>query len=143
MTLRRAEASDVEDMVRLLKDNDLPSADIGEHLENVLVAWDDGRLIGMVGAEYSGTDALLRSLAVEKASRGQGLGIALSKAILSLMKERGVQRAALLTTTAEGFFRKQGFVAVSKDRIPEIVRSSKEFRLYCPSTAVCMIKELK
>jgi len=142
MMFRSAGANDLEAIVRLLDENMLPSADIGEHLDDVLVAFDDGAVIGVVGGEYSGHDALLRSLAVQTASRGRGLGIALTRAMLSVMKERGVRRVALLTTTAEGFFARQGFRTVPKGRIPDFVKASKEFRLYCPSTAVCMVKEL-
>lgn len=142
MMFRSAAAGDLGAIVQLLEENALPSADIGEHLQNVLVALDDGAITGVVGAEYSGSDALLRSLAVQPAFRGRGLGIALTHAILSVMKERGVQRVALLTTTAEGFFRKQGFLSVPKGRIPDFVKASKEFRFYCPSTAVCMVREL-
>ncbi|MBI4417410.1 MAG: GNAT family N-acetyltransferase [Ignavibacteriales bacterium] len=140
--LRNATAADREAVKFLLDENDLPAADIDEHLQCFLVAIDNGIIVGVVGAEISGTEALLRSLAVRVPDRGKGLGGILSNAILSSMKQMGVKQVALLTTTAEKFFANHGFITVPKTQIPEFVKASKEYRLYCPSTAVCMIKQL-
>jgi N-acetylglutamate synthase-like GNAT family acetyltransferase len=44
----------------------------------------------------------------------------------------------LLTTTAESYFPRFGFVTVPRAAVPEGVRTSIEFRSACPSTATAM-----
>ena len=64
---------DLAGVQSLLADSGLPT-DVEDHLESFLsVARHDGRLVGCVGMEIKGPDALFRSLAVEAAYRGAGL----------------------------------------------------------------------
>lgn len=139
---RNAIAADRTSILDLLAGSDLPVADVDEHLGHFIVATENGDIIGVIGAEYSGTDALLRSLAVRSDQRGRGLGMALSEELLKRFALRGVRRAGLLTTTAEKFFLRHGFVPVPKESVPAFIRDSREYRQLCPDTAVCMIKRL-
>lgn len=139
---QRPTAADLAAVRDLLTSADLPSEDVAEHLEHFLVVWNGERLAGVVGMEMRGGGGLLRSLAVDASHRGTGLGKALTREILTRARSFGVAQAGLLTTTAEKFFAKQGFIAISRDEIPEWIRTSKEFRVYCPSTAVCMVRNL-
>ncbi|MFZ3205682.1 MAG: GNAT family N-acetyltransferase, partial [Pseudomonas sp.] len=61
---------------QLLAACNLPSDDLQDAANNLRLfgCHVDGHLIGLVGLEMHGTDALLRSLAVADAARGQGLG---------------------------------------------------------------------
>jgi len=135
-------AADLAAVRDLLTTADLPSEDVAEHLDHFLVVWIGEQLAGVVGMEIRGGGGLLRSLAVDPGHRGTGLGKALTREILFRARSFGVAQVGLLTTSAEKFFAKQGFEAVSRKDIPEWIRTSKEFTVYCPSTAVCMIRNL-
>jgi amino-acid N-acetyltransferase len=133
---------DLPSVQNLLASAGLPFEDVDSHLDHFVVVWDGKRLVGVVGLEIHGGRGLLRSLAVDPAARGTGLGKALTKEILSRAGSNGVNTVGLLTTTAEKFFRKQGFTVIPRADIPDWIRESSEFRIYCPSTAVCMLKQL-
>ena len=49
----------------------------------------------------------------------------------------------LLTTTAEQFFPKWGFVQIPRDDVPAGVQQSVEFQSACPSTAIVMRATLR
>jgi N-acetylglutamate synthase-like GNAT family acetyltransferase len=68
-----AASGDLAGVQPLLADSGLPT-DVEGYLETFLVARHDGRLVGCVGMEVRGVDALFCSLAVETAYRGAGLG---------------------------------------------------------------------
>ncbi len=135
-------AADLPAVRGLLTLSGLPSEDIVEHLDHFLVVWNGEQLAGVVGMELRGGGVLLRSLAVNPHQRGTGLGKALTREILLRARSFGATHVGLLTTTAEKFFAKHGFRGVPREKIPEWIKTSKEFTTYCPSTAVCMIKDL-
>ena len=68
-----ATPEDVTGIQSLLGQAGLP-ADIAGQPEDFLVARHHGSIVGCVGMEVAGRDALFRSLAVEPAYRGGGLG---------------------------------------------------------------------
>lgn len=139
---QRPTVADLPAVQNLLKTADLPSEDVSEHLQHFLVVWNGKLLAGVVGMEIRGVGGLLRSLAVDPGHRGTGLGKALTREILSRARSFGVAQVGLLTTTAEGFFAKHGFKAVAREQIPDWIKTSREFTVYCPSTAVCMIRDM-
>jgi len=139
---QRPAAVDLAAVCDLLSVSHLPSEDVAEHLDNFLAVWDGKRLVGVVGIEIRNEGGLLRSLAVDPAYRGTGLGKALTKEILSHAVSKGIRNVGLLTTTAEKFFAKHGFLSMPGERIPEWIKVSKEYSVYCSSTAVFMIKRL-
>ena len=47
-----------------------------------------------------------------------------------------------MTSTAESFFIKVGFMRVERETVPASVKQSVEFKSACPVSAVCMMKEL-
>jgi len=106
------------------------------------VAQAEGRLVGVVGLELYGQSALLRSAAVEESWRGSGVGRLLVERALDLARGRGIEDVYLLTTTAENYFPKFGFVCVRRDEVAQGVRSSVEFQTACPASATVMCKHL-
>ena len=72
--LEPASPGDLEAICRLLDENGLTSADIGEHLAGFLVARVGRSLAGIVGVEPHGSEALLRSL-WEEHFRALGLSL--------------------------------------------------------------------
>jgi len=126
----------------LLNRAELPSEDFGQHLDHFLTAKHNGTLAGAVGLEVYGESGLLRSLVVDAAYRGQGLGIKLCEQIFAYAREKSVKELYLLTTTAADFFPKLGFSVIDRDRVPRAIQATEEFASICPATAVCMIKTL-
>ena len=136
-------AGELESVLALLKHLGLPVEGLAEHAGTALVARErGGRIIGSAALEIHGSEALLRSVAVEPTWRGSGLGRRLTEAALALAGRLGLSRVYLLTETAERFFPKFGFREVKRDEVPAGVRESVEFRLACPASAVAMEKRL-
>lgn len=140
----RAEPDDEGTIRLLLSQAELPHEDLEpDHLEHFLVIREaTGTVIGVIGLEPAGQDALLRSLAVSSTSRGQGLGKLLTASIEEHARELGVRRLYMLTTTADKFFDRFGYRRIPRESVPEAIASTREFASLCPSTAVCMVKEL-
>lgn len=102
------------------------------------IAVRNDELVGLAGMEWHGAHGLLRSVAVEEGVDGQGVGTLLVCRLLDRFLESRAQELYLLTTGAEGFFARLGFVPVERDEIPEAVQRSPEFQSQCPSTATVM-----
>lgn len=136
----KAERADGAAIGTLLKAADLPHEDFSRHLAHFLVARRGGVVVGAVGYERHGGDALLRSLVVAPALRGAGLGDALVKQLAEAAASAGVTRFFLLTTTAEKFFARRGFTPIARDRVPPLIAATEEFRSLCPVSAVCLTR---
>jgi amino-acid N-acetyltransferase len=137
-TIRVAAPGDFAGVVRLLESADLPTAGLNRSLAEFLVAEESGRLIGAVGLEIYGDCALLRSAVVDAGRRGSGLGIDLVENLLRRAGTRGLREIYLLTTTAEHFFPRFGFVRIPRGDVAPAVRESEEFRSACPDSAIAM-----
>lgn len=137
-----ARPEELDSLLALLAAAELPTAGFAPCLEDALVARDGDGIAGCVALELYGEEALLRSLAVAPAARGRGLGERLTAAALDLAEARGARRVWLLTTTAERFFPRFGFLAVERDELPEALAASAELRGACPASAVAMGLEL-
>jgi amino-acid N-acetyltransferase len=137
-TIRVAAPGDFAGVVRLLEAADLPTAGLDRSLPDFLVAEESGRVVGAVGLEVYGDCALLRSAVVDAGRRGSGLGIDLVDSLLQRAETRGMREIYLLTTTAEHFFPRFGFVKISRDDVAPAVRASEEFRGACPDFAIAM-----
>ena len=142
-TIRSATPDDLPQVRRLLAANGLPTQDLDTTPIEFLVADDGGTVVGAVGLERFGDAALLRSLVVDAAGRGTGLGGALVTAIEARAVEAGATDLALLTTTAAPLFARRGWQTVPRDALPTGVHASGEFRSLCPASATAMTKPLK
>jgi len=143
-TVTGATSADVNGISRLLSEAGLPHEDFAEHVArgHFFVARDErGEIVGAVGAELCGPDALLRSLVVAPARRGAGLGEKLVARLDQAANAWGVQRWWLLTTTAEEFFGQRGFRVTPRGEAPAAIAATREFRELCPSVAVCLSRE--
>ena len=88
-------------------------------LGEILVARQNGQIVGMVNVLYSISTALgarvalLEDMVVAPAMRGSGLGSQLLAAAIKHAKQRGCLRITLLTDAdnyaAQAFYQKQGF----------------------------------
>jgi amino-acid N-acetyltransferase len=139
--IRAATLSDLQEIAHLLEEVNLPSDDISHHLDNFLI-WFDDSLRGCIGLEIYDENALLRSVAVRSDSQGRGIGKKLTRTIIAYARLRGIKKLYLLTTTAERFFQKEGFVVISRDEVPDSIKATDEFSHLCPDSAICMYFDL-
>ena len=128
--IRKAAVSDVNAIHRLLK----KYADLGELLPRALSdLYDairdfsvfeekrDGSLVGVCALHVCWEDlAEVRSLAVDKAYQGKGIGSALVQAALEEAGVLGIRRVFTLTYQPV-FFQKLGFEIVDKATLPQKV----------------------
>ena len=105
------------------------------NLQDFVVAADDADDFQGCGALATLTADLaeLRSLAVEPAAAGQGVGTAIVAACVARARERGLRRVFALTLVPE-FFTKCGFTLTSLGRLPE--KSASECPV-CPKRFAC------
>ena len=142
ITIESARPDDVDAVLRLLDENELPREGWRDHLDTTVVARRRGEVVGVAALEMYQDGALMRSVAVSPALHGQGLGHQLTNAVLQLARDLDAPSAYLLTTTAAAFFPKFGFERVDRADVPGSVQASIEFASACPSSAIVMRKTL-
>jgi amino-acid N-acetyltransferase len=129
---------------KLLAAADLPTEDLtARHCEDFFFTGPADAPSGLVGLEFFGEVALLRSLVVSEAQRGTGAGSALLAHAELQARRKGIARIYLLTTTAEEFFARRGYSRVPRGAAPEAIRATREFAGICPASSAFMFKELK
>lgn len=89
--------------------------------------------------EIFNDDGLLRSLAVNKEYRNQKIGGELYNRLISFSIKSGVKIIHLLTTTAEDYFNRKGFIKTERANAPQTVKETVEFSNLCPSSSIYMI----
>lgn len=142
--IRPATPDDFREILALLDEASLPTQDLGNvRPVHFWVAERGGRIEGAGGLEQYGDAALLRSLVVTHAARGSGLGIALVETIERAAATMGISRLVLLTRTARAFFEHRGYSVIPRESAPDAIRTSAEFRVFCPAPAVCMTKSIE
>jgi amino-acid N-acetyltransferase len=130
--------------VALLSRAHLPVSDLTETLlEHFFYVGDATNPLGLIGVQFCGADALLRSLVVAPAARSRGIGTALVAYAESYAREKGARGVYLLTTTAEAFFRGRGYEPASRDMAPLAIRSTAEFSTLCPASSAFLSKEIR
>lgn len=125
-----------------LKSADLPADDIDLPGRTFFEFSRDGETVGWGGFETHGTDGLLRSMVVEPAYRSKGVGAEVLRVIEAIAAERGIARFHLLTTTASGFFKQQGYAVNQRGSAPPLISQTEQFRGLCPGSACYMCKAL-
>jgi GNAT superfamily N-acetyltransferase len=80
----------------------------------------DGRLVGSVGLELAGKDALIRGLAVSPGLRGNGRGTELARFALTEASAQGATRAWCVGR-ASGFSERLGFAPVGTSEATDIL----------------------
>ncbi|MEP7088066.1 MAG: arsenic resistance N-acetyltransferase ArsN2 [Gemmatimonadota bacterium] len=142
-TLRPATDADLPAVKELLAASGLPTAGVTEAIGGFVVAESSHRIVGVVGLELCGENALLRSTAVASDWSGRGLGRRLVEQIIADAKSRGLDSLYLLTTTAERYFPSFGFVRTTREHVPQAMRKTTEFVSACPASATVMHLSLR
>ena len=140
--LREIPASDPR-LIAALTAEGLPVDDLGRRSQRFFT-WesDEGVVVAHCGWEGRGEDRLLRSLVVAPGQRGKGLAIRIVAALEHLATADGAKRLWLLTTTAGPVFDRLGWRRAARDAAPQEIADSAEFAALCPSSAVCMVRDL-
>ena len=138
----RADAADLPGILDLLARGRLPPDGLAEHLASTLVARDGRRVVGSAALELYGRVGLLRSVAVDEALRGQGLGVRLTTVALDLARAHRLATVYLLTETAGGFFPRFGFRPIARGDVDPAALRSVEFTTACPAGALVMALDL-
>ena len=93
-------------------------ADIYENLQTFIVAELDGKIVGCCALEVIWSDlAEIKSLAVDEAYKGKGIGNRLVTAAVEQAEKLGVPKVFALTLE-QVFFEKSGFAIVEKETLP-------------------------
>lgn len=137
-----ASAQDLIAIRALLERSGLPSRDLESARPEFAVIHQDDEVIAAGALQRFGTSALLRSVVVAPDLRRSGLGRSVVRELERLARAAGVGRLVLLTETAADFFAHQGFRTIERSSAPEDMQASEEFRSLCPSSAICMGKNL-
>jgi amino-acid N-acetyltransferase len=137
-----ARQSDQAAILRLVAECGLPVDGLVDHLDTAIVARVDNCVVGCAALEVYPDGALLRSVAVAPAHRGNGIGHRLAQSALGTARQAGASSVYLLTTTAEQFFPRFGFSRVAREDVPAGVLRSVEFQSACPTSATVMRRHL-
>lgn len=143
LAIRPAASKDWPAIRRMLLAGGLPLDGAQDHLAHFMVGEAGGKLVCVGGLELYGADALLRSVAVNEESRGNGWGKQLLDRLTEQAAGLGIGRLYLLTTTADAYFSRLGYSEVSRAEIPDLLRGSREFQGACPASATAMMKHIR
>lgn len=139
--IRPHRSGDLPALRELLAEASLPTVGIDALGDALIVAVAGERVVGCAGLERYGDVGLLRSVAVDPAWRGLGLGVRLTRTVLAAAEGDGIRRVYLLTETAPEFFRALGFRSIPRDEADMRVRVSAEFTELCPASAIMMVRD--
>ncbi|MBB3873781.1 arsenic resistance N-acetyltransferase ArsN2 [Brevundimonas mediterranea] len=137
VALRVVDASD-RGLIAALAEAGLPEPGAGRYFG----ATQYGDLVAYVGLEGEGRHLLLRSLVVLPDHRARGAGARLLTAAEDVARDLGAETLHLLTTTAEAFFARRGFVRGARETAPEAILRAREFAALCPASAAYMTKAI-
>jgi len=142
MIYRNARQSDLPGIQNFLAERNLPCDDIASHINNFVIIEVDNNIVAVGGLEIYDSVALLRSIAVSAKNKNIGLG----KKILFLLEEKailmGVKQFYLLTENAQNYFQKFGFSIIERDKVPSVIKLTKQFTSLCPDSAIAMTRDL-
>lgn len=131
IVIRIATETDILPVQRLLIKAGLTERGIEQNITNFLVAESpDKQIIGTVGIEPVGQDALLRSLVFSSESWNAKIGLNFIELALSYGKQKNYSKIYLLTNSSLPFFEYLGFNVVEDEEIPDHVKSSPHFEQY-------------
>lgn len=141
--IEAARPADQASIRALLEGAHLPAEDFTAHLMNFLVARRAGQVVGAVGFEACGSDALLRSLVVAPGHRSGGVGRVLLERLDAEAERNGVETYYLLTDTAEPYFVRRGFRRIAREQAPPAIRATREFADLCPASSTCLTRAVR
>lgn len=142
--MRPARRADMADVRTLLEKVGLPNeAAHDEQFSSFFVLHNERGIVGAVGLEVLGDDAILRALSVDPESRGIGYGWMLAEIAIGEARWRGVRRIYLVTEFASDFFAaKFGFRVVDRSTLSKQVAGHETFSRPASAGLVAMRLDL-
>jgi amino-acid N-acetyltransferase len=136
------QAGDISALFAVLSRNWFPIDGLRDHLATALVAREDGGVIGSAALECYCTVALLRSIAVVVAQRGQGLGERLTRSALDLAQAQGITEFYPASGNGAGLLPRFGFHAIPRQAVAPAAWRSVAWTSACPVKAQAMMTTL-
>ena len=147
VSLLPATRADLPTITALLTEARLPLAGLDQWpdqwLDQIVVARQDGQIIGCAAFERYGEVALLRSVAVTTSLRGRQVGRRLVEAVIARAHAQGVTTLYLLTETAADFFARLNFQPVARAAVAPAIQHSVEWTEACPVSAQALYRSLR
>lgn len=140
--ITRATEEQREEIVKLLKAENLPVDDLPDSMDNFFVATEAGNIVGTIGLEIYNSYGLLRSMVVSKDYRNRDIASQLVKQLEQYAISKGNISMYLLTETASKYFEKKNYKSVGREEVPKEIQGSSEFSHVCPVSAIVMKKNL-
>ncbi len=114
----------------LLEAAHLPAAELEQHIDHFIVGELDGGIVACGGLEASpeAGAALIRSMAVDEALRGQDIGSAVLEWVEAHATSLGITQLFLFTVGAHDFYLRFGYRDADIDEFPEALRQSFQYR---------------
>lgn len=138
-----ASPSDLPFVTALLEESGLPAEEVKRHFGGFFVARRGRERVGCIGMEIYGEEVLLRSLAVARPHRCDGIGAKLLARAIGEARRVGGRRAWGLTMTGRtGLFARSGFAVVPRSSAPAALFHSLQFQGVCPESAVLIVRDL-
>ena len=143
LTFSGVRPGDETEVRMLIESGGLHTEDLDpSRMQDFLLARKGGRICAVAGLEIAGECALLRSLTVAEAQRGQGVGGRLLAAVERYARMRKVEYLYLLGAQGEEYFTKRGFAAVDCTAVPQALRSTPAYQALSQGATVCMVRRL-
>jgi len=133
VTLSPVTSADVLALLEFLSVADLTLSGLDSPAVHLWIDRDDtGAIVGSTGFELSmsGTDALIRSVAVSPSLRGQGRGLELAIFALDAAASAGAQMAWLFSRRSGPFWQKLGFELADRHALATALSSTQQVQLF-------------
>ena len=131
--LRPVGSDDLPELIEFLTIADLTLSGLDSPTVRLWVSRDaQGAIVASTGFELadSGSDALIRSVAVSPDSRGLGWGLELARFALDAAADAGAGRAWLFSRRSGGFWQKLGFEPADRSALARALASTHQVRLF-------------
>jgi amino-acid N-acetyltransferase len=142
MNVRPANASDLAAVAALLAKAGLSTVGLDPRQLDLIVAEENGAVVGAAAIEAHSGHGLLRSVVVDEQRRGGAVGTRLVAEAVTAARRDGLRDLWLLTETAEGFFSSLGWTTSVGNDMPSAIRLSPEYTAHCSESAAVMVRDL-
>lgn len=143
MQIVKATERSRNEIINLLRTNELPAEDLPGTLNDFYAAVEEGKIVGLIGMERYSDFGLLRSMVVHPDYRNKQIAEKLVQLLEQSASGSGITTIYLLTETAERYFSKKNYRVITRDEVPQALFQSSEFSHVCPASATVMKKDLK
>lgn len=140
--IEKARPEDFPQILALLERCGLPLLGVADVRETTIVARKGDKIIGCAALEVYGPVALLRSVVVDPAHRGQEFGSVLVQRQVREAQHLEVHHIYLLTETASAYFPRFGFRLIDRSVVAPAIQRSVEWTSACPTSAQAMVLRL-